>query len=220
MDARFEGELVVRDSPAEEWVSAVTHGIGLVLGTVGLGALITLGALRGDPGRLAGGLVFGVTLVFLYAASTLYHSARQPRLKYIWRTVDHIAIYYLIAGTYTPVLLTFFEGGWQWALLAAVWTLALAGTVYKLFFIGRHPRFSLAVYLGMGWLWIVALEPMLALVPPGGLAGLAAGGLFYTLGVVFYAWRRLPYNHAIWHLFVLAGSGCHYAVVAYYVLVL
>lgn len=202
---------------AEEWASALTHGVGLLLSLVGLGFILGL-ALRGESMQVIGATIFGVTLVLMYAASTLYHGTFRPRLKRLLRILDHIAIYLLIAGTYTPFLLLYFDGGLLWTLLCVQWGIALAGGVFKLFFTGRFEVVSVLIYVAMGWMVVVAAEPLFAAAPAGCVAWMAAGGLCYTGGLVFYGWERLPYNHAIWHLFVLAGSACHYVAVVRYVL--
>jgi hemolysin III len=177
---------------------------------------VLLAALRGSVAHLAGFSVYGVALVLTYAASTLYHNARHPRWRRLFRILDHAAIYLLIAGTYTPVVLAYLAGFWGWMLLGAVWVLAVVGVVFKLFFTGRHERLALALYLGMGWLALVAVRPLLVAAPLPAVLLLVAGGLFYTAGVVFYRWERLPYHHAVWHLFVLGGSVCHFIAVAAY----
>lgn len=203
-------------SPAEELANSITHGVGLALSLVGLGVLIGYAAQVASPSVFAGCLVFGVSLVVLYAASTLYHSFRSPRLKRLWRVVDHAAIYLLIAGTYTPFVLTHLAPHGGLRLLFLVWGLALAGITLKLFFTGRFDRLSTFAYVALGWLAVTELDTLLTAVPAGCLAWVAAGGLCYTGGVVFYLWTRLPYHHAIWHLFVLAGSVCHYFAVVLY----
>ncbi len=201
---------------AEEWANSITHGIGAVLSVVGLPILIVIAVARGEMSLLVGSSIFGGTLIFMYAASTLYHSFRKPSLKRVLRIVDHIAIYLLIAGTYTPFVLLYFDDGWAWTLLCLEWGIALAGTVFKLFFTGRYGVASTIVYIVMGWLAVGVFKPLLMVAPFGCIALMAGGGLFYTVGIVFYAWERLPYNHAIWHLFVLGGSLCHYLALALY----
>jgi len=201
----------------EEVANAVTHGAGLLLAVGAVPVLIALGAVHGTGTHVVAYTVYGVSLVALYAASTLYHAFPWPRLKRILRAVDHAAIYLLIAGTYTPVALVALDGRWGWALFAVVWTLAAAGCVFKVFCTGRFERASTALYLGMGWLAVAALGPITAALPPPALGWLLAGGLAYSGGVVFFVWERLPYNHAVWHGFVLAGSACHYVAIAGYV---
>lgn len=184
----------------------------------GLAVLVTLAALKGTAWHIVGCSVYGATLVLLYTASTLYHSVRSPRLKRFFRIIDHASIYLLIAGTYTPFTLVNLRGGWGWTLFGLVWGLAALGILFKVFFVGRFSIASTAVYLLMGWLVVIAIKPLLTLVPSGGILWLLAGGLAYTAGVVFFAWERMPYNHAVWHVFVLTGSICHYFAVLFYVL--
>jgi len=202
----------------EEIANTITHGIGLALSIVGLAVLVVLAASRGSAWQIVSCSVYSVTLVFLYTASTLYHSVRSPRLKRILRVVDHSSIYLLIAGTYTPFTLVILRGGWGWTLFGLVWGLSLLGILFKVFFVDHFKIVSTTVYLVMGWLVVIALKPLLALVPSGGILWLLAGGVLYTIGVGFYAWRKLSYNHAIWHVLVLAGSICHYFAVLFYVL--
>ncbi len=202
----------------EELINSITHGAGLALSVAGLVVLVTLAALKGTAWHIVGCSVYGATLVLLYSASTLYHSMRSPRLKRFFRIIDHSSIYLLIAGTYTPFTLVNLRGGWGWTLFGLVWGLAALGILFKIFFVGRFPIASTAVYLLMGWLVVIAIKPLLTLVPSGGLLWLLAGGLAYTAGVVFFAWEKMPYNHAVWHVFVLTGSICHYFAVLFYVL--
>ncbi|MEP0547877.1 MAG: hemolysin III family protein [Rhodothermales bacterium] len=201
----------------EEIASGVTHGIGLLLAVAAVPVLIVLGALRGDAVHVAGFTVYGSSLVLVYATSTLYHAFQQPRLKHVFRILDHAAIYLLIAGTYTPVTLLSMNGPWGWTLLTLVWALAVFGCVFKLFFVDRYEGFSTVLYLVMGWLVVLVIKPFLAGVPTVPLLWLIAGGLCYTVGVVFFVWERLPYNHAVWHLFVIGGSACHYVAMLLYV---
>ena len=200
---------------AEELANTVTHGIGLVLSITGLVIMIVLAAMRGSAWRIVGCAVYGATLVCLYAASTLYHGVASSRLKRALKIFDHCAIYLLIAGTYTPFLLVNLRGAWGWSLFGVIWGLALAGILFKFWFVDHFQILSTTVYLLMGWLAVIAARPLLLLVPTSGLLWLAAGGLFYTAGVVFFAWKRIPYHHVIWHVFVLAGSTCHYFAVLY-----
>lgn len=202
----------------EELASALTHGVGAVAALVGAVVLVVLAALRSDTLGLVGTAVFSATLVLLYTASTLYHAARKPTTRARLKVFDHCAIYLLIAGTYTPFMLVGLRGGWGWSLFGAAWAMAVAGVVFKLFFIGRFPRVSTALYLAMGWMIVVAAGPMMQRLSTAVLAWLVAGGVAYTAGTVFYHSRRIPYAHAIWHLFVLAGSVCHFVAVARQVL--
>lgn len=203
---------------AEELANTITHGIGLALSLAGLVVLVVLAAVRGGPRLIVSCAIYGSTLVCLYAASTLYHGIPSPRSKRALRILDHSAIYLLIAGTYTPFLLVNLRGGWGWSLFGIVWGLAMAGILFKFLFVDRFSFFSTLLYLLMGWLVLIALKPLLASVPSTGLLWLFAGGLLYSLGVVFYAWKKIPYNHVIWHLFVLAASACHYLAVLYSVI--
>ena len=203
---------------AEEFANSVTHGVGLGLSLAGLVVLIILTALRGTAWHVVSCTIYGSTLVILYAASTLYHSIQSPRAKRVLRIIDHGAIYLLIAGTYTPFTLVNLRGGLGWTLFGVVWGLAALGIVFKVFHVDRFPIASTLVYLSMGWLVVIAWKPMITLIPVGGIALIAAGGAAYTLGVFFFAANKIPYNHAIWHVFVLAGSIFHYVAVLLYVL--
>jgi hemolysin III len=198
---------------AEELANSLTHGVGLALSVAGFIVLVVLAAMRGSAWRIVSCAAYGSTLISLYTASTLYHGIRSPRLKRILRVCDHSAIYLLIAGTYTPFLLVNLRGSWGWSLFAVIWGLAMAGILFKVWFVEHFSILSTAVYLLMGWLALIAVKPMLLWVPHSGLLWLLAGGVLYTVGVVFYAWKKVPYNHAIWHGFVLAGSTCHYFAV-------
>lgn len=197
----------------EEIANSITHGIGAGLSVAGLTLLVVLAAIYGDVWRVVSFSIYGSTLVILYLASTLYHSFQKPRVKRVLRVLDHASIYLLIAGSYTPFLLVSIRGVWGWTLFGVVWGLALMGVAFKVFFIGRYEVLATAAYVLMGWLCVIAFQEMLAKVPPGGVTLLIIGGVVYTAGVIFYAWQKLPYNHAIWHLFVLGGSICHYFAV-------
>lgn len=208
---------LVAYSEGEELANRLTHAPGALLSLVGLAVLVQRTALGGDPWRLVSCTLYGSTLVLFYTVSTIYHTVRQPWLKYLFRILDHAGIFLLIAGTYTPFTLVSLRGGWGWSLFATIWGLAAAGAVLKSVMTGRLRILGPLLYLAMGWLVVVAYEPLAAAVPPGGIGWLFAGGLFYSSGLVFFAWTRLPYNHAVWHLFVLAGSVCHYVAVLGYV---
>ena len=174
-------------------------------------------ARGGDARQIVGGAVFGATLVLMYSTSTLYHALPSGTAKRVFRVLDHAAIYLLIAGTYTPFMLGVMRGAWGWTLLVIVWSLALFGIVAKSTLGFRYPRLSTALYLAMGWLIVVAVRPLVTYVQPAGLAWLAAGGLAYTGGVAFYVTdTRLRFGHALWHLFVIAGSVCHFVGVLRY----
>lgn len=208
----------VRYSLGEELAHSITHGIGAALSIAGLVLLVTLAAIRGDAWHVVACTIFGATLVLLYTASTLYHSITHPGAKKVLRVFDHAAIFLLIAGTYTPFTLVTLRGGWGWTLFVIVWGLALVGIIYKVTAKNRFRFLSVLLYLAMGWLVLIAIKPMVASMPRPGLVLLLAGGLCYTLGVIFYAWKRLPYGHAVWHLFVMAGSICHFFAVLLYVI--
>lgn len=200
-----------------ERFNGYTHLAGAMLAVGGAVALISMGAMRGDPTRIVSFSVYGATLCLLYIASTLYHSTRG-RVKQIFRKLDHVSIYLLIAGSYTPFALVTLDGPWGWTLFGAVWGLAVLGIVQELC-IARGPRLtSLVIYMLMGWLAIVALEPLLQALTWNGLTWLIASGVIYTVGVVFYLFdERFRHWHGIWHLFVIAGSAIHYAAIVLFV---
>ncbi|HVS51075.1 MAG TPA: hemolysin III family protein [Opitutaceae bacterium] len=205
-------------TPREELANALTHGAGLALSIAALALLVTFASRHGDAWHVTSVAIFGATLVLLYTTSTLYHAFRRAGVKRVLRKFDHAAIFLLIAGTYTPFALVSMRGPWGWSLFGIVWLLAAAGIALKFWFTGRFRVGSTLIYLAMGWLIVIALRPMIAAVAPNGLWWLLAGGLCYTGGTVFYLWRRLPYHHAVWHLFVLGGSACHFFAVFGYVL--
>ena len=210
------GERRAADRPfsvGEEVANAVTHGVGAALSVAGLVLLITRAVDSGDPWRVASFTIFGVTMVLLYVVSTLYHSLSFTRLRQLFKVLDHSFIYVLIAGTYTPFMLVHMRGPWGWSMFGTLWALAIAGVVFKVLHADRFRRVSTVLYLAMGWLGVVAAKPLLEAVPPAALVWLLAGGATYSLGTLFYAWRGQPYHHAIWHLFVLAGTGCHFVAV-------
>ncbi len=201
----------------EEIASSVIHGAGAVLSVAGLTALVIYASLYGSAKHIVASAVFGAALVFLYTSSTLYHGFRSARLKHIFRIIDHSCIYLLIAGTYTPFTLVTLEGPVGWSLFGIIWGLAAAGIVFQIFFVHRFKLLATLAYIGMGWLVIFAIKPLINAMPAGGLVLITAGGLAYTLGAVFYLIKRIPFNHAVWHVFVLAGSACHYFAVMRYV---
>lgn len=203
-------------SRGEELANSVSHGVALVAAVLGAPVLVVSAVRKGDPAGVVGASVFAATMVLLYLASTLYHALPGRRATRILRMLDHGAIYLLIAGTYTPFTLGVLRGGWGWALFGIVWGLAAAGIVLKAVGGVRFPVLSTVVYLGMGWLVIVAAEPVWQRVALPGLLWLLAGGLMYTAGVGFYAATRVRYAHAIWHLFVVGGSACHFVAVLHY----
>lgn len=203
-------------SRGEELANSLSHGAGFLAALVALPILVTVAVKRGDAAGILGASVFGATLLTLYLTSTLYHAWPRTRGKERLRVLDHSAIFLLIAGTYTPFALGALRGAWGWTLFGVVWGLALAGVVMKTVIGVRHPRISTWIYLSMGWLALVAAKPFWVHVPRWGLFWLAAGGLAYTAGVVFYAATGVRYSHFAWHLFVLTGSGCHFVAVLRY----
>ncbi len=202
----------------DQLASSLIHGFGVLLSIAGLAVLVAMAALGGSTLAVVACAVFGASLILLYTASTLYHAIPLATVQPALRTLDHIAIYVLIAGTYTPFTLLALPGAWGWGLFAAVWTLALAGSALELGLFKRYHHLAVLLYLGMGWLGIVAFKPLSLHLQAGGTTLLIAGGLAYTLGVPFYLWRRLPYHHALWHVFVLAGSVLHFLAVLLYVI--
>lgn len=202
-----------RYSPGEEIANSITHGVGWLASVAGLAALVTLAASSGGALRVVSCAVFGTTLVLLYAASTLYHALPGARAKRVFRVLDHSAIFLLIAGTYTPLALVALGGGWGWALFGCVWFLAVVGVLLSTLAHGRWRWLSMVLYLAMGWLVVVAIKPLIAALATPALVLVIGGGLAYTGGLAFYAWRRLPYSHAVWHVFVLAGSALHFVAV-------
>ncbi|MCU7905776.1 MAG: hemolysin III family protein [Candidatus Thiodiazotropha sp. (ex Epidulcina cf. delphinae)] len=201
----------------EEIAHAVTHGIGILLSIAGLALLVSFASLYGDVWHITGCSIYGATLILLYTASTLYHGITAPRVKRILQRIDHAAVFLLIAGTYTPFTLVNLRGGWGWTLFGLVWGFAVLGVVLEATGRQRLKWLSLTLYLGLGWLVIIALKPLIDSVETGGLILLLLGGLCYSLGVVFYVWERLAYHHAVWHLFVMAGSVLHFFSVFFYV---
>jgi hemolysin III len=205
------------DSHREEVASSLTHALGVVFGLAALAVMLVLSA--GQPLKLISATVFGVSLVLLYLSSALYHCFTSLRWKARFQSLDHACIYLLIAGSYTPITLITLRGALGGWLFGIIWAMALAGVLIKLLWNGKKDHWiSTALYLVMGWLVVFAIGPLIRALPPAGLCWLVAGGLSYTLGIIFYAWRRLPFNHAIWHLFVLGGSVCHVVAIAGYVL--
>ncbi len=205
-------------SVGEEIANSITHGVGALLSVAGLAVLIGFASLRGNAWHITSCSIFGTTLILLYVASTLYHSIPLPEVKIILRQIDHSAIYLLIAGTYTPFLLVSLRGPWGWSLFGIIWGIAISGIFLKTTSFGRLPGVSLSFYLAMSWIIIIAIKPMIAVLDKGGLELLLLGGLTYTAGIIFYCWEKLPYSHAIWHLFVLAGSCFHFFAILFYVI--
>ncbi|MBB3225967.1 hemolysin III [Luteibacter sp. Sphag1AF] len=203
---------------AEEVASSVIHGIGLVASIAGLAVLVAFSAMYGNARTVVASSVFGTTLILLYTASTLYHSIPGDMAKRVLRTLDHIAIFLLIAGTYTPFTLLALPGAWGWGLFTTIWSIAIVGSALELGMLKRYRKAAVFLYVAMGWVAVVAIQPLRTHVETGGLVLLFAGGLAYTAGVPFYMARKLPYHHAIWHFFVLVGSVLHYLAILLYVL--
>lgn len=203
--------------PAEEFANRLTHGFGAVLSVTGLVLLVVYSSLYGTVWHIVSTAVYGATLVLLYTASTIYHTVKSEKWRRRCQRFDHAAIYLLIAGTYTPFVLGPLRGGWGWSLFGIVWGCALVGVVVKFFYAGRGDVLSTILYLAMGWLVLIAAKPLFASMPFGGICLLIAGGLCYSFGTIFYLWEKLPFNHAVWHLWVLAGSVCHWAAVFGYI---
>lgn len=201
----------------EEFANALTHGFGLLLSVAGLVVLVAAASAFGTR-EVASCGIYGAALIMVYTTSTLYHSTTHVETKQLLRTLDHIAIFLLIAGTYTPFVLIALRGAWGWGLFAIVWTLAVLGVVFELTALRRFRRAMIALYIAMGWVGLIALKPLVAALPSAGLWLLFGGGVSYTFGVLFYVWRGMRYHHAVWHLFVLGGSVLQYLAVLWYVL--
>lgn len=197
-------------SSGEEIVNAITHGIGSLLSIVALVILIIVAERHGDIWHLVSFSIYGSTLILLYLSSTLYHSFSSPRIKNLFARFDHISIFLLIAGTYTPILLTSMRGIWGWTLFCIIWGLALVGAIIRSIYLHRFRKLMVAVYLMMGWMFVLAGRQIYLSLPSISITFLVLGGLAYSVGVIFYMWRKLPYAHGIWHLFVLAGSVLHF----------
>ena len=206
---------VVLYTIGEEIANSITHGLGVFLSIAGLIILLILAARQGSVWHIISFSIYGSSLIILYLASTLYHSIPQTSAKKVFKIIDHSAIFLLIAGTYTPFLLISIKGFLGWTLFAVIWGLAVTGIVFKSLFITKFRKASVAVYIFMGWLSVFAIKELYNSIPINGLILLGLGGLFYTVGVIFYVWRKLPYNHTVWHLFVMCGSACHYFSILY-----
>lgn len=205
-----------RHAIREEIANSISHGLGLVLALIAVPILLVAAVRGGSVHFIVGASVFGGTMILLYLASTLYHSMTHEVAKEICRVFDHTAIFLLIAGSYTPFSLGVLRGPWGWSLLAVIWTLAIVGITLKIRKRTRHSRITIVLYVIMGWLAIVAVKPMVMLIPVPGLFLIFAGGIAYTGGLAFFAAQRIRYNHFIWHLFVIAGTTCHFFAVLWY----
>ncbi|NVK73035.1 hemolysin D [Marinomonas sp. CT5] len=204
-------------SLGEEVANSISHGLGLVAAIVGTPFLILSAIDYADVSFVVGVSIFSGTMILLYLASTLYHAMPKGKAKYVFKVIDHSAVYLLIAGTYTPFMLGVLEGVWGWSLLVAVWSLALIGVALKAFGKASHPAISTTLYVVLGWLILIAIKPLSSLMEPNGLLLLVLGGVLYTLGVIFFVIdSRLRYGHLVWHLFVVSGTVCHYFSIFYY----
>lgn len=204
-------------SKAEEIMNAVTHGIGIALSIAGLVILVVFAAIYGDAWKVVASAIYGASMIVLYTASTLYHSFSKTKAAKKLNMFDHISIYYLIAGSYTPFMLVNLRGAWGWSIFGVIWACAITGTILKIIYGNNFRKVSTIIYLAMGWMILIAVYPFIKNVELGGVILLAAGGLAYSFGVIFYKWKTLPFNHAIWHLFVLAGTVLQFFAVLYYV---
>lgn len=209
-----------QSSLGEIIANSVSHGVGIVLAISALGVLTAFSSIYGDAWHIVSCSIFGATLIFLYSASTLYHSIQLPKVNAILQILDHSAILLLIAGTYTPFTLVTLRGPWGWSIFTIVWGLAIMGIFLQVMMKPQKKKeiLSVLLYVAMGWIILVAIKPMLTALPLGGLLLLLAGGITYTGGIAFFLWERLPYHHAIWHLFVLGGSTLHFFAVLFYVI--
>lgn len=204
-------------SEEEELANRLTHSLAAAISLVGIVFLVTAASRTGDPYRIVSSAIFCGSLTIFYIISTLYHTIRSPKSRYVFRVLDHAGIYLVIAGTYTPFTLVSLRESSGWVLFGVVWGLAIAGVIFKSFMTHRLAFLAPVFYIALGWLIVVDLEGLLTLVPIKGVIWLVAGGLFYTVGIIFYAIDQIPYNHAIWHVFVIAGSLCHYFSILWYV---
>lgn len=211
-------ERLVFYSEREERVNRYTHGIGALVSIIGVIALIILASKQQDAYRVVSACIYGTAMITFYCLSTVYHSMNKPSIRYIFRILDHASIYLMIAGSYTPFALVTLRGPWGWTLFGTVWGLGVVGAIMKIFTTHRLHFIGPILYIALGWIVVIAWKPLSAALPAHGLLLLFAGGVAYTAGVIFYLWDRLPYNHAIWHLFVLAGSACHFYSIYYYVI--
>lgn len=204
------GKIYRKLSTGEEIVNAITHGIGALLSIAALVVLVILASTQGDIWHIVSFSIYGSTLILLYLSSTLYHSFSGPKVKNLFARFDHISIFLLIAGTYTPILLTSMRGVWGWTLFGIIWGLALTGAIIRSIYLHRFRKLMVAVYLLMGWMFVLAGKQIYLSLPSVSLTFLVLGGIAYSVGVIFYMWRKLPYSHGVWHLFVLAGSVLHF----------
>ncbi len=202
----------------EEIANAITHGIGAMLAMAALVFLILFASKYGDGWYVVSYTIYGVCMFIMYLESTLYHSITNKKFKKLFRIFDHCSIYLLIAGTYTPFTLTVLRGKIGWIMFSVIWILAIIGIVMKIFWIGKYELLSTGVYIFMGWIIVLAIKSLIVLVPYNGIILLVAGGILYTIGAFLYIFNKIPYNHAIWHIFVIGGSACHFFCILFYLL--
>jgi hemolysin III len=214
--SKKKDQLSQRYSIGEEIANSVTHGVGAALSIAAMSVLIFIASQDRDAWRIVSFSIYGATLFLLYLASTLYHAFTHEKTKRFFRLMDHSSIFLLIAGTYTPPTLIAMRGEWGWTLFFIIWAMAVGGLIFELFFIGKYKYVTLGIYVAMGWLAIIAIKPMIEMLPDGMMKWIVLGGLFYTLGIIFYVWKKVPYNHAVWHLFVLGGSTMHFFGMLFY----
>lgn len=211
-------EMPKKNRRKEELWNVITHGAGALFSVAALVVMTVFAALNGNSMHLAAALVFGASLVILYSASTIYHAVTKLKWKRLFQKIDHLCIYILIAGTYTPVALLGLKGAWGWVIFGLVWAFAIIGFIFKFSPLRRSEKLSLSLYALMGWLIIIAIKPLIENMAPGALLYLLGGGLCYTFGIYFYAKEKIPYNHAIWHVFVLGGSTLHFIGIFFYLI--
>jgi len=204
-------------SKNEEIAHAITHGIGAILSIAGLVLLIISSSLHGNPWKIVSVTIFGLTMLFMYLSSTIVHGLPKGKWKDLFQIFDHSSIYLFIAGTYTPFLLVHLRSNIGWTLFGVIWGIAVVGIIFKVFFVKKFLIISTFFYILMGWLIIIVWEPLTQAIHSHGILLLIIGGIFYTVGAIFFMWRKIPYHHVIWHLFVLAGSISHFFAVLYYV---
>jgi hemolysin III len=207
-----------RNRRREEFWNVLTHGVGTLLSVTALVLLVVYSAINGTRLHLIASMVFGASLVLLYSASTIYHAMSRLRWKRLFRLIDHLSIYILIAGTYTPIALIGLKGAWGWIIFTMIWIMAVIGFIFKFSPLRRSEKLSLSLYAVMGWLILIAIKPLFQNLSAEALMFILGGGLFYTFGIYFYAKEKIPYNHAIWHLFVLGGSTMHFLGIFFYII--
>jgi len=203
---------------SEEVAHSVTHGLGILFSITALTMLVAYSAINDDVWQVVSSSIYGATLILMYSASTLYHGVFHLKTKLILKQVDHAAIYLLIAGTYTPYFMVSLRDSSVWYLFFFLWIFAILGVIFEFVHIKALKKISLVLYLGMGWMAVFIIKPLMLQIETGGMVLLLAGGIAYSLGVIFYVWKKMPFNHAVWHLFVLAGSVLHFLSILFYVI--